>query len=163
MFCNACGTQLQPTFNLCPRCGRPAGSVAVASRPVLQSRLERHLHTLSILWIAVGILFLLGSFPLLFVGSVSHFVIDGNTVGEALGPVLMSALGGSLLLLAVGGILVGWGLRNHEPWARTVAVVLAILSLFHPPFGTALGIYTLWVLLAGDSAAEYRRLSATPS
>jgi hypothetical protein len=27
------------------------------------------------------------------------------------------------------------------------------------PFGTALGIYTLWVLLPGDSEQEYRRLS----
>jgi hypothetical protein len=39
------------------------------------------------------------------------------------------------------------------------AIVLGILALFHPPFGTALGIYTLWVLLPTESAAEYDRMS----
>jgi hypothetical protein len=48
---------------------------------------------------------------------------------------------------------------NHERWARTTAIVIGILALFHPPFGTALGIYTLWVLLPGESAAEYDRMS----
>jgi hypothetical protein len=38
--------------------------------------------------------------------------------------------------------------------------VLAILALFHPPFGTALGIYTLWVLLSDEGGAEYRRMTA---
>jgi len=23
MFCNACGTELQPTFHVCPKCGKP--------------------------------------------------------------------------------------------------------------------------------------------
>ncbi len=73
-------------------------------------------------------------------------------------PVLFS-LGSVFLLVAAGGILVGWGLMRHERWARTTAIVLAILALFHPPFFTALGIYTLWVLLPANSAAEYDRFS----
>jgi hypothetical protein len=112
------------------------------------------------LWIIVGVLFLLCALPILLVGNVAHFVINDNPFPRMLGPVVMSALGGSLLLIAVGGILVGWGLRNHEPWARSVAVALAILALFHPPFGTGLGIYTLWVLLSDEGGAEYRRMTA---
>jgi len=129
--------------------------------PVACSRLQKHLPTLGILWIAVGVLFLLPSLLILFVGSAARFVVDDNVVGRTLGPVVMSALGGSLLLIAVGGILVGWGLRNLEPRARTIAVVLGILALFHPPFGTALGIYTLWVLLSDGGGAEYRQLTNT--
>jgi hypothetical protein len=48
---------------------------------------------------------------------------------------------------------------NHERWARMTAIVLGIIALFHPPFGTALGIYTLWVLLPAESAAEYGRMT----
>jgi hypothetical protein len=33
--------------------------------------------------------------------------------------------------------------------------VLAFISLFHIPFGTALGVYTMWVLLPGESQREY--------
>ena len=48
---------------------------------------------------------------------------------------------------------------NRERWARIPAIVVGILAIFHPPFGTALGIYTLWVLMPADAAAEYERLS----
>jgi hypothetical protein len=32
------------------------------------------------------------------------------------------------------------------------------LALFHPPFGTALGVYSMWVLLGDEGADEYRCL-----
>ncbi|MGB7584924.1 MAG: hypothetical protein WBM11_08770, partial [Terriglobales bacterium] len=54
------------------------------------------------------------------------------------------------------GFVTGWGLLQHEPWARMLTIVLAFLALFHIPFGTALGIYTLWVLLPAESDADYR-------
>jgi hypothetical protein len=38
-------------------------------------------------------------------------------------------------------------------------MILGFISLFNIPFGTALGIYTLWVLLPAASDEEYRALS----
>ena len=38
-----------------------------------------------------------------------------------------------------------------------LAIVLAFLNLLHPPLGTAIGIYTLWVLLPAASEAEWQR------
>ena len=75
-------------------------------------------------------------------------------------PLLLTIVGGTILLIAVGGILVGLGLRDRKPWARVVAIVLGVIALFHPPFGTALGIYTLWVLMSDEGGVEYRRLSS---
>jgi len=46
------------------------------------------------------------------------------------------------------------------PWARMLAIVLGCISLIHFPFGTALGIYTLWVLVPQGADAEYRILSS---
>ena len=56
MFCDRCGTQLQPGYDLCPKCGK----VIALSFPA-QSRLGRHLHTLGILWIVVGAFWLIPS------------------------------------------------------------------------------------------------------
>jgi hypothetical protein len=66
-----------------------------------------------------------------------------------------------MLFLAGGilGIIAGWGLLDRQPWARTLAIVLGVINLIHIPFGTALGIYTLWVLLPAESEQEYRTLA----
>ena len=53
----------------------------------------------------------------------------------------------------------GLGLMQKRPWARAAAIVLGVLALFHPPFGTALGVYTLWVLLSDESGIEYQYLA----
>ncbi len=157
MFCNACGGQIQPQFNICPNCGQPIGALAAATPP---SRLERHLRTLGILWIVAGALCAIPGFVLMTISSVARLGIPaGENVGRFIGPLILSIIGGSLLVVAAGGILVGWGLLKHQPWARVLAIILAILSLFHPPFGTALAIYTLWVLLSDGSGSEYDRLT----
>ena len=64
-----------------------------------------------------------------------------------------------LLGSAVLSVLAGWGLLERQPWARTLAIVLGCLSLIKVPFGTALGIYTMWVLLPAASEEEYRQLA----
>lgn len=108
----------------------------------------------------VGVLFLLPSILFMMIGSVIHIALPGTEeLGRLLGPLVLFVLGGTLFVLAAGGILVGRGLLKHEGWARGVALVLSVLALFHPPFGTALGIYTLWVLLSGNAGMEYARLA----
>ncbi len=69
-----------------------------------------------------------------------------------------------VIVKAFAGFVAGWGLLQREPWARMVAVVLAFPSLlFNVPFGTALGIYTLWVLLPAESDVEYEKEARTVS
>ena len=40
-----------------------------------------------------------------------------------------------------------------------LAIVLGCFNLIDMPFGTALGIYSLWVLLPAQSEEEYRRIA----
>lgn len=60
---------------------------------------------------------------------------------------------------AIAGLIAGGGLMAHYPWARTLAIILGCISLIHFPFGTALGIYTLWVLVPAGADADYRMLA----
>jgi len=157
MFCSACGAQIQPQFTFCPNCQRPISS---AMAPPLPGRLDRHLRTLGILWIIAGGLFVIPGLILMTISSIVRVAIPATeTVGRFVAPLVLSVIGGSLFLVAAGGILVGWGLMKLQPWARMAAIVLGIVSLLHPPFGTALGIYTLWVLLSDQGGAEYDRLA----
>jgi uncharacterized membrane protein (DUF2068 family) len=72
---------------------------------------------------------------------------------------LLRAVGWLLLARGVLGVIAGWGLLDRQPWARILAIVLAVFTLFHLGLGTALGIYTLWVLLPGESDREYRQMA----
>jgi hypothetical protein len=49
----------------------------------------------------------------------------------------------------------GYSLLTRRPWGRVLAIIAAILALIKFPLGTALGIYTLWVLAPGASGLEY--------
>jgi hypothetical protein len=156
MFCNRCGSAIPEGAVECARCQRRIGDPV---RSLAYRRLQGHLHTLSILWIVIGALFMIPALMLLLFGGSVRFVLHNEEPMAELFPVFLYLLGGTLSLLGLGGIGVGLGLKQRRPWARTVAIILGVLALFHPPFGTALGIYTLWVLLADDGGQEYRYLS----
>lgn len=157
MFCNRCGTPIQSDYNVCPKCGQAL--VGQGVRQPDPNRLERHLHTLGILWMIAGGLFLIPAIVLFILGSAAGMVMHGNELAAALGPVVLYFIASTFLLLAAGGILVGRGLVDRRSWARTTALILGVLALFHPPLGTALGIYTLWVLLSADADARYQQLA----
>lgn len=55
------------------------------------------------------------------------------------------------LVVAALDIVAGLGLLNEERWARILGIVLGVLNLIRFPLGTALGIYTLWVLLQEET------------
>ena len=61
--------------------------------------------------------------------------------------------------LALLGLIAAWGLLQRESWGRVLALIVGVVALLSLPFGTALGIYTLWVLLPASSEGEYRRLA----
>jgi hypothetical protein len=48
-----------------------------------------------------------------------------------------------------------FALHHRRGWARPVGIVLAILNLVIPPFGTALGAYALWVLTHAHSREDF--------
>jgi hypothetical protein len=61
------------------------------------------------------------------------------------------------LVLAALGFVAGWGLLERRQWARSLAIVVAIIAILNPILGTVLGIYTLWVLLPSDAEAEWHQ------
>ena len=119
--------------------------------------MDTHVKVLGVLYLAVSALSLLFAlFLLLAVGSAAGIVGLAADPGDAaiaipiLG-IAGTALGLMLLLLALPGLLAGWGLLTFKPWARVLGLVLSVLNLFNVPIGTVLGIYGIWVLLSRDT------------
>jgi hypothetical protein len=46
-------------------------------------------------------------------------------------------------------------LRKRQPFGRIVMLGLALINLLVLPFGTALGVYALWVLLTNEGRHQF--------
>lgn len=104
---------------------------------------------LSALMLALALLVFFGiAVGGLFSGSLRMFALLSFAGGVA---------GFALLLLALPGLVAGWGLLQRRPWARVLTIILAVLHILNFPFGTLFAAYALWVLLSRDGAAAFRR------
>ncbi|MGE5647573.1 MAG: zinc ribbon domain-containing protein [Acidobacteriota bacterium] len=157
MFCVRCGRQVEPGDRFCPGCGSSASGPV----PLMPSegRIAGHVRLLGILWIAVSAFRLLPGMVLLSIFRHGFPFPGGEGVPDFI-PGLLQTIGVFFIVGSVLGILAGVGLLARQSWARLVALILGGLSLVDMPFGTALGIYTLWTLLPAQSEQEYRRMSA---
>jgi hypothetical protein len=124
----------------------------------VRNRISGHIRLLGILWIALSAFRLVpGMFLLAFFRHGRFGFLPPDV--PLFVPGLLKSIGGVLLIVAVVGVIAGWGLLERQPWARMLAIVLGCFNLVYMPFGTALGIYTLWVLLPAKSEEEYRQIA----
>jgi hypothetical protein len=163
MFCDGCGAAVQPGQAFCSRCGKQIVGL-VTSAQLVAGRVQRHSHLLAILWMASAALNAIGGIVLLILGSalfprLHQMGAPSETPVEFL-VALFTTLGIVVVATAVAEFVAGWGLMQRDRWARVLLLVLAFISLLHVPFGTALGVYTLWVLLPAPSQEEYDTLVA---
>jgi hypothetical protein len=162
MFCDACGASVDAGQSFCSRCGKQIiGPVTAIAAP--RSRVQQHVQLLGILWFAISALNAVGGVVLYIVANT--IFANVRNFGMPEGPTaflrpLLSVVAILILAKATFGFIAGWGLLRREPWARLMTLVLAFLALFNIPFGTAIGVYTLWVLLPTSSEREYEALAA---
>lgn len=106
-------------------------------------------------WLNVGLsLFMLviGAFVFLVVAGAG--ALSGDADAFVITSLVGTIVGGFMLVMALPGLLAGYGLLKRKQWGRILALVIGILNLVNFPFGTAVGVYTLWVLLPQD-ATDY--------
>jgi hypothetical protein len=78
--------------------------------------------------------------------------------GPGFGPAFLRFAWIMVVGRAALAIAAGWGLLEQAPWGRTVAIVAAFLNLIKIPFGTAIGIWTLVMLLGYRNTSLYDQL-----
>ena len=167
MFCDRCGTTLQPGQRYCAGCGKEISGPVLSPPPPAVNRVEQNIRVLSILWLVVGGIDALGGVFMWIIGSTLFVSMaqmnapPGMPIGFM--QVIFAVIGFLILLKAAVDALVGWGLLRRQPWARLAAIILSFFTVLSFPLGTALGIYSLWVLLPAQSEREYAQLAANPS
>ena len=122
--------------------------------------MQKHVTIVAVLRIVYSSLFLLAAFILFFL-MAGIGVLSGE--GEAF--MILGAIGTGLaaffIILSLPGLIGGIGLLSFRPWARILVLVLAFLDLLNIPFGTALGVYSIWVLLNAETERLFNPLPAS--
>jgi hypothetical protein len=151
---------MQPGQAFCSRCGKQIVGNLIAVHP---GRVQAHTHLLGIVWLAISAFNTIAGVVLYVLANTlfAHM----HELGAPQAPTaflrpLLSVIGIFVLAKAAFGFMAGWGLLQREPWARILTLVLGFISLFNVPFGTAVGVYTLWVLLPQQSQEEYDAMAA---
>ena len=102
-------------------------------------------------WFFVEVLLALFFSCLFSVLIFSGLINDINEpVGEFL--VVFTLVCGGIFSLLFGllSVFAGWGLLQMKQWARWLAIILGIFSLFAFPIGTVIGALIIWYLLKQD-------------
>ena len=173
MFCSGCGLALAPGQAVCQRCGRPVAPT-VATMPDIQFQVENYrskVRALSVVWfIYAGFSLLFGLIGVLFAraamaGQLGPWASEHmnapflhGPMMPFFGPGLLHLIWIFMLMRGALALVAAWGLMEHAPWARWVAIIVACLSLLKFPFGTALGIWTLVVLAGYRNATLFEQL-----
>jgi hypothetical protein len=181
MYCSGCGQALVAGQGFCPRCGRVSGmemppvvgpnqygpGFPLGVLPLAQ--VERRVNALAVGWFVYAGLSAIGG---LFALAFAHAWMSGHggawsghgfghnyLYGPAMPFFFMRFARIALFLRVALALAAGIGLMQKASWGRWVAIVAAFLVLLHPILGTALGIWTLVVLLSAPNAAGYQAMA----
>ncbi len=177
-FCAKCGAAVAAAPFQGPAQGQ--GQPVYAAQPVpvaghygvpyvARLRVARNLQTLGILWYVFAayraLAGVIGFFALHFFASRGNFspgwpfnhsyMNHGSGWMAALAPLIAVYV----VMTVALAVFTGYSLLSRKPWGRTLAIIVAVLALLKFPFGTALGIFTLWVMAPGESGMEWEAMA----
>jgi hypothetical protein len=124
--------------------------------------MKRHADFLGVLYLAWGVIFAVAGLAglaltagALAIARDSGPVRVGSDLAADITAITLGILAVLALLWGVLHVWLGTALRGYRPWARLLALGLALINLVLFPFGTALGAYALWVLLHDEGRTLY--------
>jgi hypothetical protein len=160
MFCSQCSNEVEAHARFCSKCGHELAPATVPA--ATHHDMSMHVNVLG--WIYIGCAILTGILGMVIIfGShvLTRFPIPWPPdMPPGMVPFIgsMVVLAGLLTMLVAGLIAaVGVGLLQYKNWGRILATISAVFMLFSFPIGTAIAVYTYWVLFSEEGRTHYAR------
>ena len=112
--------------------------------------MEKHITLAAVLNLGFGILGVLTAM-LVFVIMVGSGLLSGDPEAIRILSVVGTLMAFFLTVTSVPQIVGGIALLKRRSWSRILLLIVSVLELLNVPLGTALGIYTIWVLIHDDT------------
>jgi hypothetical protein len=117
--------------------------------------MEQHIKIVALLHIIIGAIFVAIAVGI-FVFGAGAAVLSAPGTDEALaGTTCFGIVAVLIALMSLPSIIAGVGLQRRRKWARILTIILSVINLFNFPVGTALGGYSLWVLVNDQSTSYF--------
>lgn len=171
MFCQCCGNALDEGARFCKSCGNVVPGPATAPQVLAPDPAQvhsNHVRVLGILWLVYSIFHIVMAvwtlaFSHYFLPAMQDALSHNNTpfpfplfrfmhIFYALTAIYGVATG-------ILGIFAGVALLQRKRAARMLAIIAAFICVISIPFGTAIGVYTLVILLPGHAARAHEQIA----
>lgn len=118
--------------------------------------MEKHINVVAALQIGFSILGLVLAALLFTLFSLLGNFIDDNNAQMVFG-IIAKVLFVFIVILSIPGIIAGIGLLKRKEWARILSLILSVIDLINFPIGTAIGAYSIWVLVQPEVIEQFKK------
>lgn len=117
--------------------------------------MEKHVNVVAALHIGLSVIGIVIAMVIgVVLGLVGSFVED--PVANKILPIIATVAIWVVILFSIPGIIAGIGLFKRKEWARILTLILSVIKLMNIPIGTALGAYSIWVLVQDETTALFK-------
>jgi hypothetical protein len=159
MFCTQCANEVEEHARFCSKCGHEL--VPVQAKHTPQHDMNMHVNVLGWLYIGCAVLMGIAGLFIMFASQlVTRLPIPWPPevppgVVPLIGSIVVFA--GLVSLVLAGGIAAaGIGLLQYRNWGRILAAIMAVFLIFKFPVGTAIAVYTFWVLFSEEGRQHFK-------
>jgi hypothetical protein len=124
--------------------------------------MEKHLNVVAALQIGFSILWIVIGIIILFILSMIGGLVDDKDANFIL-PLIGQIIAAFLFLISVPGVIAGIGLLKKKEWGRVLTLVLSVIGLMNVPIGTAVGVYSIWVLVQEETISLFKSVPPSPT
>jgi len=122
--------------------------------------MQKNINIVAALQIGLSIFNLLIAFLIFTVLKVVGGFVD-NANGSTILSLIADIFAIVFIIISLPGILAGMGLYKRKEWARILTIILSVIELFSFPFGTAIGIFSIWAMIQPETVAAFNDSNPT--
>jgi hypothetical protein len=112
--------------------------------------MEKHITLAGAFHLAMGIMGILGVIVAsLMMAALESYIEEPDAAAIATVAVSMGVM--YLAVVSAAQIICAIGLLKRRSWSRVPMIIVSAVKLINIPLGTALGVYTIWVLIQDET------------